>query len=48
MDNQSIAQMLGNYGEFIGAIAVVVTLLFLAGAGVCRENRGSAGKRQEE
>jgi hypothetical protein len=29
MDHQAIAQLLGNYGEFIGAIAVVVTLGFL-------------------
>ena len=26
MDHQTIAQLLGNYGEFVGAIAVVVTL----------------------
>ena len=31
MDHQAIAQMLGNYGEFFGAIAVVVTLIYLAG-----------------
>ncbi len=30
MDHQAIAQILGNYGEFVGAIAVVVTLIFLA------------------
>ncbi|MEZ5558627.1 MAG: hypothetical protein R3E86_08820 [Pseudomonadales bacterium] len=30
MDHQAFAQMLGNYGEFIGAIAVVVTLVYLA------------------
>jgi len=30
MDHQAFAQLLGNYGEFIGAIAVVVTLGFLA------------------
>ena len=30
MDHQAIAQLLGSYGEFIGAIAVVVTLAFLA------------------
>ena len=29
MDHQAIAQLLGNYGEFIGAIAVVTTLAFL-------------------
>ena len=30
MDHQAIAQLLGNYGEFIGAIGVVVTLIYLA------------------
>ena len=30
MDHQTFAQMLGNYGEFFGAIAVVVTLIYLA------------------
>jgi len=30
MDQQAFAQLLGNYGEFVGAIAVVVTLAYLA------------------
>lgn len=30
MDHQAFAQMLGNYGEFVGAIAVVATLAYLA------------------
>lgn len=30
MDHQTFAQLLGNYGEFIGAIGVVVTLVYLA------------------
>jgi hypothetical protein len=30
MDHQAFAQMLGNYGEFVGAIAVVSTLFYLA------------------
>ncbi len=30
MDLMSIAQLLGNFGEFVGAIAVVVTLVYLA------------------
>jgi hypothetical protein len=30
MDHQAIAQLLGNYGEFFGAIAVVATLIYLA------------------
>jgi hypothetical protein len=30
MDHQTFAQLLGNYGEFVGAIAVVVTLAYLA------------------
>ncbi len=29
MDQQAFAQLLGNYGEFIGAVAVVFTLAFL-------------------
>ena len=30
MDHQAFAQLLGNYGEFVGAIAVVLTLGYLA------------------
>ncbi len=30
MDQQAFAQLLGNYGEFVGAIAVVATLAYLA------------------
>ena len=30
MDHQAFAQLLGNYGEFLGAIAVVATLIYLA------------------
>jgi hypothetical protein len=30
MDHQAFAQLLGNYGEFVGAIAVVGTLVYLA------------------
>jgi hypothetical protein len=30
MDHQAFAQLLGNYGEFVGAIAVVFTLGYLA------------------
>ena len=30
MDHLTFAQLLGNYGEFVGAIAVVATLLYLA------------------
>lgn len=29
MEHQEIAQLLGNYGEFVGAIAVVATLAYL-------------------
>jgi len=29
MDHQALAQLLGNYGEFVGAIAVVLTLFYL-------------------
>ena len=30
MDHVALAELLGNYGEFVGAIAVVVTLAYLA------------------
>lgn len=30
MDHQAFAQLLGNYGEFVGAVAVVATLVYLA------------------
>ena len=30
MEHQAFAQLLGNYGEFVGAIAVVITLVYLA------------------
>lgn len=30
MDLQALAQLLGNVGEFVGAVAVVVTLVYLA------------------
>ena len=30
MNHQAFAQLLGNYGEFVGAIAVVATLFYLA------------------
>ena len=30
MDHQMFAQLLGNYGEFVGAVAIVVTLVYLA------------------
>ena len=30
MDHQTFAQLLGNYGEFFGAVAVVITLGYLA------------------
>lgn len=29
MDHQTFAQLLGNYGEFVGAVAVVATLAYL-------------------
>ncbi len=30
MDHQTFAQLLGNYGEFVGSIAVVATLLYFS------------------
>ena len=29
MDHQTLAQLLGNYGEFIGSIAVFATLVYV-------------------
>jgi hypothetical protein len=29
MDHLTFAQLLGNYGEFIGSIAVLITLVYL-------------------
>jgi hypothetical protein len=30
MDHQAFAQLLGNYGEFIGSLAILVTLVYLS------------------
>ena len=30
MEHQALAELLGNYGEFLGAVAVVITLIYLA------------------
>jgi len=30
MDHQAFAQLLGSYGEFVGSIAILVTLIYLA------------------
>jgi len=30
MDHQAFAQLLGNYGEFIGSLGIVVSLVYLA------------------
>ena len=30
MDHQAFAQLLGNYGEFVGAVAVVISLIYVA------------------
>jgi len=38
MDHQAFAQLLGNYGEFFGAVAVVATLLYL-GTQISQTNR---------
>ena len=43
MDHQAFAQLLGNYGEFVGAIAVVLTLIYLA-----RQIRDSATATKTE
>ena len=43
MDHQTFAQLLGNYGEFIGSIAVLATLAYLA-AQVRNSNKYEAAK----
>jgi len=45
MDQQAIAQILGSYGEFVGAIAVVASIVYLAGQ--IRQNT-LAQNRQEQ
>jgi hypothetical protein len=47
MDLMSSAQLLGNYGEFVGAIAVVATLAYLA-AQVRQQNLESRAKSVHE
>ena len=39
MSTNEISQLLGNYGEFVGAIAIVVTLFYLASQ-IRQANRG--------
>ena len=51
MDLMSTAQLLGNFGEFFGAIAVVVTLAYLAtqirhGNELARRNEMNVGHEQ--
>lgn len=46
MDHQAFAQLLGNYGEFLGAIAVVVTLGYLA-AQIRQNTRASYASAQQ-
>ena len=54
MDHQAFAQLLGNYGEFFGAFAVVVTLIYLAvqirqnTRATMAESRYSAGQTNTE
>ena len=43
MDHQSLAQILGSYGEFIGAIAVVATLFYFS-----RQMRGMQASQLSE
>ena len=43
MDHQGFAQLLGNYGEFLGSIAVLITLVYLA-TQVRNSNRYEAAK----
>ena len=46
MDLMSTAQLLGNFGEFVGAIAVVVTLVYLAVQVVQSREATEANTRQ--
>jgi hypothetical protein len=47
MDHQAIAQLLGSYGEFVGALAVVATLAYLA-IQVRQQNQESRAKSVHE
>ena len=47
MDHQALAALLGNYGEFVGAIAVVLTLGYLA-VQVRQQNLESQAKSVHE
>lgn len=46
MDHQTFAQQLGNYGEFLGAIAVVATLFYLSRQISQNSNALDAGNQQ--
>ncbi len=46
MDHQAFAELLGNYGEFVGAIGVVVTLGYLAVQTRQNTKTGRAQSRQ--
>ena len=46
MDHQAFAQLLGNYGEFVGAIAVVATLFYLASQIRMSAQMAATGSRQ--
>jgi hypothetical protein len=45
MDHHAFAQLLGNYGEFVGAVAVLVTLAYLAAQ--IRQNTKSMDETRE-
>ena len=47
MDHQTFAQLLGNYGEFVGAFAVVLTLAYLARQ-IKQSNNVSAAQAYQE
>lgn len=46
MDHQAVAQLLVNYEEFVGANAVVVTLVFV-GVQVRQSTRTMAGSNED-
>ena len=47
MDHQAFAQLLGNYGEFVGSIAVLATLIYLAFQ-IRQNNNLASGSAQRE
>lgn len=45
MNHQTLAELLGNYGEFVGSFAVLATLLYLARQIRVANNQSQAAAR---